>query len=89
MRKGFTKAEKEIFETKLGEIDSAIDSLIEFIREKHERADEWMSERSEAWFESESCEIFEEWHNDLDFKIDELENFKSELDLDTFEEILL
>ena len=88
MRKGFTKKERAELEIKIGAAQSAIELPVEFMREKHELADEWMSERSEAWFETESCEDFETWVNELDFKIDEIENLKDEIDIDSLEDIL-
>jgi len=88
MRKGFTKAERATLEEKIGNVDSAIDLLTEFMRERHVLAEEWMGERSEAWFETEKCEEFEAWVNELDFKIDEIEQLKDEISIDALEEII-
>jgi len=88
MKKGFTKLERKDLEKHLEGIDSAIDALLEFLREKHQKAEEWIDERSESWFDSDNGLEFEDWVGELDFKIDELENLKDELSLEAMEDVL-
>jgi hypothetical protein len=88
MRKGFTKAERKQLEDQIAKIDDALEKLAELLREKHQRAEEWSEERSEQWFDSDNGQEFEDWMNELDFKIDQVEDLRSEIDLESFEEVL-
>ena len=88
MRQGFTKEERKQLENKIEAVDGAIEKLVEFLREKHERAEEWMEGRSEKWLEGDRGQEFEDWLNELDFKIDEVENLRSEIDLEGFDDLL-
>jgi uncharacterized protein YukE len=88
MRKGFTKKDQEVLERKCESAESALDMVIEQLREKLESAQEWMEERSEVWWEGDSAQEFEDWVNELEFKIDELENLKDEINFESMEDIL-
>jgi len=88
MKKGFTQIEKQQLQQHLENIDSSLDLLVEFLREKHERAEEWVMDRSERWIDSDKSQEFEDWLNELDFKTDQVEDLKSEIDLESFEEVL-
>ena len=88
MKKGFTKAEIKQLEAHIESIDSAIDTLLEFLKEKHQKAEEWIDERSEAWFDSDNGQEFEEWAGELEFKIDDIETIKTEIDIESFEDLL-
>ena len=88
MRKGFTKRELKNLEEKCENAESALDAVIEQLREKLEAAQEWMDDRSETWWESDSAQEFESWTNELEFKIDELENLKEEISFESMEDIL-
>lgn len=88
MKKGFTAKEKKQVKEYIGQIDTMFENLIEFLKTKHELAEEWAEERTDAWHESENGESFEEWVNELDFKIDELENQKEDYNIESFDEVL-
>ncbi len=87
MKKGLVKQDQASVEKMVEDIQSSFEKLIEFLREKHELAEEWSSERSDKWQESQAADDFEEWLNDLDYKIDTIESLKDELDIDELREI--
>ena len=88
MKKGFTKAEIKQLEAHIESIDSAIDTLLEFLKEKHQKAEAWIEDRSEAWFDSDNGQEFEEWAEELEFKINDIETIKTEIDIESFEDLL-
>jgi uncharacterized protein YukE len=88
MRKGLTKRDQEALKSKCESAESALDMVIEQLREKLETAQEWMDERSEMWWEGDSAQEFEDWVNELEFKIEELENLKEEMSFESMEDIL-
>jgi soluble cytochrome b562 len=87
MKKGLLKPDQTAVEQMVENIQSNFEKLIEFLREKHELAEEWSNERSDKWQESQAAEDFEEWLNDLDYRIDTIESLKDELDIDEIKEI--
>jgi len=87
MKKGLLRADQTTVEHMVENIQSHFEKLIEFLREKHELAEEWTTERSDKWQESQAADDFEEWLNDLDFKIDSIESLKDEIDIDDIKEI--
>jgi len=87
MKKGLLQEDQKTVIQMVENIQSHFEKLIEFLREKHELAEEWASERSEKWQESQAADDFEEWVNDLDFKIDGIESLKDEIDIDDIKEV--
>jgi len=88
MKKGFTASEKKQFKKHLDDVKNSLDSIIEFLREKHEKAEDWAMERSLEWQDSDKSIEFSDWLGELDYKTDEIEDLKSDFDLDNFDEIL-